>query len=131
MDFTAFDTTKIDEYAAQAKASWGNTAEYREFEEKSKGRTPQEEKTLSVQMMAIFAEFGRLREGAPDSEPAQALVRKLQGFITEHFYTCSDEILSGLGKMYADGGDFTKNIDAAGGAGTAAFVNKAISISRR
>ena len=130
MDFTAFDTKKIDEYAAQAKASWGNTAEYREFEEKSKGRTPEEEKTLSVQMMAIFAEFGRLREGAPDSEEAQALVKQLQDFITEHFYTCSDEILSGLGKMYAGGGDFTKNIDAAGGAGTAAFVNEAIMSSR-
>ena len=130
MDFTAFDTKKIDEYAAQAKASWGNTAAYREFEEKSKGRTPEEEKTLSVQMMAIFAEFGRLREGAPDSEEAQALVKQLQDFITEHFYTCSDEILSGLGKMYAGGGDFTKNIDAAGGAGTAAFVNEAIMSSR-
>jgi len=30
---------KIDEYAAQAKASWGKTDAYKEYEEKSKGRT--------------------------------------------------------------------------------------------
>ena len=126
MDFTAFDTKKIDEYAEQAKASWGNTAAYREFEEKAKGRTPEEEKSLSVQMMEVFAQLGRLSGEAPDSPGAQELVKKLQDFITEHFYTCTDEILSGLGKMYAGGGDFTKNIDAAGGEGTAAFAHAAI-----
>ena len=126
MDFTAFDTKKIDEYAEQAKASWGNTAAYREFEEKAKGHTPEEEKSLSVQMMEVFAQLGRLSGEAPDSPGAQELVKKLQDFITEHFYTCTDEILSGLGKMYAGGGDFTKNIDAAGGEGTAAFAHAAI-----
>ena len=126
MDFTAFDTKKIDEYAEQAKASWVNTAAYREFEEKAKGRTPEEEKSLSVQMMEVFAQLGRLSGEAPDSPGAQELVKKLQDFITEHFYTCTDEILSGLGKMYAGGGDFTKNIDAAGGEGTAAFAHAAI-----
>ena len=55
-------------------------------------------------------------------------VRKLQAFITENYYTCTKEILSGLGKMYAGGGEFTKNIDAAGGEGTAAFANEAIQI---
>lgn len=126
MDFTAFDTKKIDEYAAQAKASWGNTAAYREFEEKARSRTQEEEKSLSVQMMALFAQFGRISGEAPDSEEAQELVKKLQDFITENFYTCTDEILSGLGKMYAGGGDFTKSIDAAGGEGTADFANAAI-----
>lgn len=128
MDFTAFDTKKMDEYAAQAKAAWGDSEAYREFEEKAKGRTREEEKHLNVQMMAIFAEFGGLAGGSPDSLEAQALVKKLQGFITEHFYTCTDEILFGLGKMYAGGGDFTKNIDAAGGEGTAAFAAEAIRV---
>ncbi|MCI8465538.1 MAG: MerR family transcriptional regulator [Lachnospiraceae bacterium] len=128
MDFTAFDTKKMDEYAAQAKASWGNTPEYREFEEKAKKRKPEEERRLHVQMMTIFAEFGKLREGAPDSSEAQLLVKRLQDFITEHYYACSDEILSSLGSMYAGGGKFMKNIDAAGGEGTAAFVNKAVQV---
>ena len=35
--FEAFDTSKIDEYAAQAKAYWGKTPAYKEFEEKSTG----------------------------------------------------------------------------------------------
>lgn len=43
MDFSAFDTSKIDEYAAQAKAEWGTTAEYHEYEEKAKGRTNEQQ----------------------------------------------------------------------------------------
>lgn len=65
MDFTAFDTSKIDEYAEKAKASWGNTPEYHEFEEKSKHRTVQENQILSTQMMSIFAEFGTMRDLPP------------------------------------------------------------------
>lgn len=128
MDFTAFDTKKMDEYAAQAKASWGTTPEYHEFEERTKNRTPQESQIINAQMMAIFSEFGSMQTLAPESEEVQAQVKKLQDFITEHFYHCSDEILYSLGKMYAGGGDFTANIDKAGGEGTAGFVFGAIQI---
>ena len=128
MNFEAFDTSKIDEYAAQAKASWGHTPEYQEFLQRSDKRTPEEEQQLGVRFMAIFKEFGEIREHSPASPKAQALVDKLQAFITKHFYHCSDEVLSGLGKMYAGGGDFTANIDHAGGNGTAEFANKAIQI---
>lgn len=126
MDFSAFDTSKIDEYAAQAKASWGNTPQYKEFEEKAKNWTPEDEKTFAIQVTSIFSEFGRIKETDPASEEAQSLVVRLQTFFTEHFYNCTDEILSGLGKMYAGGGDFTKSIDEVGGEGTAEFANKAI-----
>ncbi|MCI9273137.1 MAG: MerR family transcriptional regulator [Clostridiales bacterium] len=126
MDFTAFDTSKIDEYAAKAKAAYGQTAEYSEFAEKSKGRTKEETQKLNVQIMEIFAEFGTMRELSPGLDEAQRQVKKLQDFITEHFYTCSDQVLYGLGKMYAGGGDFTVNIDKAGGEGTAEFVFQAI-----
>lgn len=126
MDFTAFDTSKIDEYAAQAKTLWENTPEYREFQEKSKKRTAEEDKIISTQMMAVFAEFGTMLELDPNSEKVQSQVKKLQDFITGNFYNCSDEILYNLGSMYAGGGDFTENIDKAGGKGTAEFVFKAI-----
>ena len=126
LTFDAFDTRKIDEYAAQAKASWGTTPAYKEFEEKSKGRTDKENQDLGERMMMIFTEFGAIRGADPASEDAQALVKKLQDYITEHFYTCTNEILSGLGKMYAGGGDFTTNIDGYGGKGTAEFVHQAI-----
>ena len=128
MDFSAFDTRKIDEYAAQAKASWGSTPEYREFEERTQGRSKAENAALGSQMMDIFAVFGTIRNEDPASDAAQALVKKLQEFITEHFYTCSDETLRGLGLMYAGGGDFTANIDTHGGEGTAEFAHRAIEV---
>ncbi len=126
--FDAFDTGKIDEYAAQAKASWGTTEAYKEFEQKSKGRKTEETADISRQLMDIFREMGEIRDTDPASEKAQALVKKLQDFITEHFYRCTKEILSGLGKMYAAGGDFTTNIDSYGGEGTAQFACDAIQI---
>ena len=35
-------------------------------------------------------------------------------------------MISGLGRMYAGGGELTENIDDVGGVGTAEFVSKAI-----
>ena len=126
--FDAFDTKKIDEYAAQAKASWGTTPAYKEFEEKSKGRSREEDQKIYQGMIDIFGEFGQIRDTDPASVESQALVKKLQDYITEYMYTCTKEILSGLGKMYAGGGDFTKNIDSYGGEGTAVFAARAIEI---
>ena len=126
MSFEAFDTRKIDEYATQAKASWGKTEAYKEFEKKSEGRSKEAQQKLNVEMMSIFAEFGKIRDKAPGSEEATALAKKLQDHITEHYYTCTDEILLSLGTMYAGGGDFTTNIDNVGGEGTAVFACEAI-----
>ncbi len=126
--FDEFDTKKFNEYAAQAKASWGDTPAYKEYEQRSKGRTAVETQDLNIKMMNIFAEFGKIRDKDPASGEAQTLVTKLQDLITEHMYTCTDEILSGLGKMYAGGGEFAKNIDSYGGEGTAEFVSAAIEV---
>ena len=126
MDFSAFDTSKIEEYTRRAKEQWGNTAEYKESEEKAKGRTKEEEKDMMVQFMQIFTEFGAMKDQAPDGAEVQSQVKKLQDYITKHFYQCSDEVLSGLGQMYAADGEFKENIDRAGGEGTAIFVSDAI-----
>ena len=126
MDFKAFDKTKLEEYARRAKAEWGSTPEYREFEQKAKGRTDEQAGDLNRQMMNIFAEFGSERGTDPACEKVQGLVKKLQDFISENFYTCSDQILSGLGQAYAAGGEMTENIDRAGGKGTGAFACEAI-----
>jgi len=128
LTFDAFDTKKIDEYAAQAKASWGTTPAYKEYEEKSKGRTKEDNLKIHQGMIDIFGEFGQIRNTDPASKEAQAMVKKLQDYITEHMYTCTKEILGGLGKMYAGGGDFTTNIDKMGGEGTSAFASRAIEI---
>lgn len=126
MDFSAFDRSKLDEYAAQAKAAWGNSPAYKEYAEKAKERTPEEDQILGEQCMMIFREFGRIKDTDPSSEAARALVVKLQNFFTGHFYQCTDQILSALGRMYSGGGELTKNIDEYAGEGTAVFVNEAI-----
>ena len=126
MDFKAFDKSKLDEYSKRAKEQWGETAAYKEYEEKAKNRTDGEEEKTGEGLMKIFTEFGKISDQYPSGKEAQTLVKKLQNYISSNFYTCTDEILSGLGKMYAAGGEFTENIDAAGGPGTAVFVNKAI-----
>ena len=128
LTFDAFDTRKIDEYAAKARASWGTTPAYKEYEEKSKGWTKEDSRKIHQGMLDIFAQFGQIRETDPASEEAQAMVKKLQDYITEHMYTCTKQILSGLGKMYGGGGDFTTSIDSYGGEGTAVFAAQAIEI---
>ena len=125
-DFTAFDTKKIDDYAQEAKASWGTTPEWKEYEQKAKGRTREQTAAISEGMMDIFRSFGAIREGDPASAEAQALVNKLQGYITENFYTCSDKILLSLSKMYGGGGSMTESIDKVGGPGTGEFAERAI-----
>lgn len=124
VDFSAFDTSKIDEYTKRAKEKWGDTQAYEEFSQKK--RSSEENEKLMEDFMQLFAEFGKLKDGSPESNEAKAMVKKLQGFITEHFYTCTDEILSGLGKMYAADGEFREHINSVGGKGAAEFVSKAI-----
>lgn len=131
MDFSAFDKSKLDEYARQAKEQWGNTPEYKEFAEKSKNRTDKENKLLVDRFMLLFKEAGEMRDTDPASPEAQDLVKRIQDYITENMYSCSNQILSALGKMYSGGGDFTKNIDEVGGEGTSEFVDQAIQIYSR
>lgn len=126
MDFTAFDTSKIDEYARHAKEAWGTTEQYKEFEEKNSKRSPSDEKTLGEEIMRIVARFGELKDREVSDPLVTKQVQLLQNFITEHFYKCTDEILSQLGLMYAGGGEFTANINAVGGDGAAVFANEAI-----
>ena len=126
MDFSAFDARKIDDYTAQAKAAWGKTDAWKEYEQR--GNTREQNKQSGDALMALIASFGQHRELDPASAEAQAMVQQLQDFITANFYTCTVPVLRGLADMYDGGGDFTRNIDKAGGEGTAAFLAKAMRI---
>lgn len=128
MDFSVFDTSKIDEYAAQVKANWGNTSAYKEYEQKTKNKSSQEMQNMAEGLMQLFVEFGGLRDHAPEDNIVQEQVAKLQAFITDNYYNCTKEILSSLGKMYVDDERFTENIDKAGGEGTARLVADAIAV---
>ena len=116
-------------YEAEARERWGDTEAYREHEQKTKGYTKEKWAEATDGLMAIFAEFATCKaSGAtPGSDKAQALVAKLQNHITDHYYTCTDEILAGLGKMYVADERFKKNIDKYG-EGTAEFAAEAIAI---
>lgn len=106
---------------SEAKERWGSTAAYAEFEERG-----DKEGAAAKGLMDVFREFGKIKAIAPDSAEAAALVGKLQAYITENYYTCTDGILSGLGKMYTADERMRTNIDSAGGEGTAAFASRAI-----
>ena len=118
---SVFDNKKFEAYAKEAKEKWGNTDAYREFEQRGK-------KDPSDALMEVFAEIGKLRSLDPASAEVQAAVARLQEFITANFYTCTRQILGGLGRMYIADERFKENIDRAGGPGTAEFVSKAIEI---
>lgn len=126
--FEPFDTSKIDEYAAQAKASWGTSPAWKEYEEKSAGRTKKEERAMGEELMGLFEPFGHMAADGIDPASAEAAeqARRIQDYISEHFYTCTDEIFLGLGRMYGGGGDFTRNINAFAGEGAAEFATQAI-----
>lgn len=128
MDFTVFDTTKMDNYTKTAKEQWGQTQAYKEYEKRSIDRSSNTQKMIWQNLMDIFVKFGKMVDRKPEDSVVQLEVKNLQDYITKHFYECSNEILKGLGKMYASGGEFTENIDKAAGNGTAEFVAKAIEV---
>lgn len=128
MDFTAFDTKKIDEYTKKAKEQWGKTKAYQEFEEKHKNQTKEAQQEIAQGLMNLFVEFGQVMDIDPEKEEVQHLVKKLQDYLSEYFYHCTKEILAGLGQMYGAGGEFTENIDKVGGTGCAQYAAKAIEI---
>ena len=128
MNFKPFDTTEMDNYAAEAKAKWGKTDAYKEYEQKAAGQNKEKQKFDGDALMAKFAEIGKLRNLAPDAPEVQEAVAGIQAFITAHYYNCTKQIFAGLGQMYVADDRFRQNIDAVGGDGTAAFVSRAIEV---
>ena len=128
MSFEGFDPKKLDEYSAQTKALYGKIDAYKEFEQKSAGRTAQQEKDLGAQVMDFFARLGKMRPCDPACEEAQTWAKDLQDFFTANYYNCTPQILSGLAQSYAGGGSMTESIDKAGGAGTGVFAKEVIDI---
>ena len=120
---------KTIDYKTEVCERWGDTSAYREHEQKTKNYTKEKWTEANDGLMAIFAEFAVCKDSgkSADSTEAQALVAKLQAHITANYYTCTDEILAGLGKMYVADERFKKNIDKYG-EGTAEFAAEGIRI---
>ena len=126
MNWSKFDSRQLDDYSKQAETLYGKTEAYQEFREKSSSRSKEQEQDLGSRLMEHFAQLGQMKDLPPESEPVQTWVAGLQAFISQNYYTCTNEILQGLGQMYACGGSMTENIDKAGGCGTGAFAMEAI-----
>ena len=126
---TAFDNSKFEQYKAEAQKKWGKTEAYQEHAEKTRGYSKDKWNSLAAGMDAIMGQFAAvMRNGdAPDSDTAQDLVKALQGHITENYYTCTKEILFGLGQMYVADDRFRNNIDQHA-EGTASFICQAITV---
>lgn len=126
MDFSPFDKTEIEQYKAEVKARWGETAAYKEYEEKTAAQSEKTQTDAAEKLMQVFAKFGKVKHTNPESDEAQALVESLRQCITENYYNCTPQILKSLGQMYVGDERFKANIDARGGVGTAEFASKAI-----
>lgn len=122
MKFDAFDKTEQERYAAEVREKWGGTAAYQAYQRREKDGTAGD----PAQMMEWFAALGQMKALDPAAPEVQAAIHALRQFITDQFYPCTPEILAGLGEMYAADERFRRNIDKAGGDGTAEFVAKAI-----
>ena len=116
-------------YETEVRERWGNTSTFREHEQKTKNYTKEKWAEANDGLMAIFSEFAACKNSGASSSSAdvQALVAKLQSHITANYYTCTDEILAGLGKMYVTDERFKKNINKYG-EGTAEFATGAIAM---
>ena len=116
-------------YKTEALRYWGATDVYREHEQKTKNYTKEKWAEANDGLMAIFVEFAACKQNgaSANSAEAQALVAKLQAHITANYYTCTDEILAGLGKMYVTDERYKKKIDKYG-EGTAEFAAEAIAV---
>lgn len=130
---TAFDNSDYEtarkQYEVEAKQRWGETDAYKEHAEKTAKYSKDKWQAVNDGLMVIFTKFAEcMNIGHPaDSDETQALVKELQNYITENYYTCTKDILAGLGQMYVADERFKANINK-NGEGTADFVSKAIEI---
>lgn len=115
---------EINNYDSEVKGRWGSTDQYKEFTNKNKNK--KELEIINNELIDLFNELGNLKQEPIKSEIVQNKIKELQEFITKKYYNCTDEILKSLGQMYVNDQRFKKNIDKAGGEGTAEFVNQAI-----
>lgn len=123
MNFDVYNKTELEQLQAEAKEKWGQTAAYKEFAQK---HASDDFAQISQEMAKIMVQFGQLKTQNVSDESVQMCVKRLQDYISQNFYTCTNEILAGLGQMYQSDDRFSQSIDKAGGAGTSEFVSQAI-----
>lgn len=114
------------DYSEKARELYGDTKEFKEFDERIKGRTSEQNEMLVIQMMNYFRKFAAIQTKSESCEEAQSLVEEFKQFISSNFYACSNEVLFNLGRLYGEGGEYTRTINSAAGEGAAEFASRAI-----
>ena len=128
---TAFDNSDYEtarkQYEVEVKQRWGETDAYKEHKQRTANYSKDKWQEVNDGLMSVFAKFAECMKNGntANSNEAQILVKELQNYITENYYTCTKEILAGLGLMYVADERFKANINK-NGDGTAEFVSKAI-----
>jgi len=113
-----------EQYREEVLRRWGSTDAYKQQQQKAAAGGDMN--AAGEALMALFAALGKLKHKDPAEDEVKEAVAAIQAHITEHFYTCTDDIFRGLAAMYTEDARFAENIDNAGGQGTAAFAKKAI-----
>lgn len=129
MDFQTFDNSELETaqkaYAKEVRERWGNTSAYQEQQQKSRRYAKEDWQQIEKELNKIYREFANYMDGSPEDAVVQELVAEYQRFFSQSFYTCTPEILAGLGSMYTADPRFTAYIDR-NGKGLADFLCRAI-----
>ena len=126
LNLKGFNAGQIDEYTARARALYDKTETYQEYHQRFLALNQAERDQVDRDMEALLASFGAHLGESPESPGVQALVERLQAFLSEHFYECTPAILRSLANMCDGGGSVTENLDALGGPGTALLIAGAL-----
>ena len=126
LNLKGFNAGQIDEYTARARALYDKTETYQEYHQRFLALNQAERDQVDRDMEALLASFGAHLGESPESPGVQALVERLQAFLSEHFYECTPAILRSLANMCDGGGSVTENLDALGGSGTALLIAGAL-----
>lgn len=70
MNYQTLNEETLESYKSEARKSWGGgTDAFCEDEQKTQDYTEEDRKVMNTKFMANFAEFGRLINKDPTSEP--------------------------------------------------------------
>lgn len=113
----------------EVKERFGETEAYKEYTKKTVNYTADKWQEINDGLNSVLTKFAECMNDrhTADSEEAQSLVKVLQTYITDNYYTCTNEILAGLGLMYVADERFKNNIDSHS-LGAAEFISEAIKV---
>lgn len=114
-------------YDLEAKQRFGETDAYKEYESKTANYSKDKWQAVNDGLNAVLSKFAECKNNGhtANSNEAQALVIELQNYITDNYYTCTNQILAMLGQMYVADERFRENINK-NGQGTAEFISEAV-----